>query len=164
MVLTDIEMKQRMKSYLNANRLYMNSIAIDAGTTVAAGWFENSKPDLFNYEYLNKILLDIIEDKIANDFDPTQLEQLDNMIEPIKTEVNRRWIYAGDPGDTIRLQAPIVLCKKPQKETIQNIISTIDEHAFGKDINIVPTNMNRRHIHQERYKSIVHESIRITSQ
>ena len=38
MVLADIEMKQRMKSYLNMNRLYMNSIAIDAGTTVA-GWF-----------------------------------------------------------------------------------------------------------------------------
>ena len=86
------------------------------------------------------------------------------MRESIKTKVNKRYIYAGDPGDTIRLQAPVVLCKKPQKETIQNIISTIDEHAFGKDINIVPTNMNRRHIHQERYKSIVHESIRITSQ
>lgn len=107
---------------------------------------------------------DIIEDKIANNFDATQLEQLNNMLEPIKTEVNRRWIYAGDPGNTIRLQAPVVLCKKPQKEMIQNIISTTDEHAFGHNINIVPTNLNRRHIHQSRYKAIVHESIRITAQ
>ena len=141
----------------------MNSIAIDADTTVIAGWFENAKPDLFNWGYLNESLTDIIKNKIANEFDPTQLEQLDNLSEPLKTEVNKRWIYAGDPGDTIRLQAPVVLCKKPQKETIQNIISTIAEHSFGTDINIIPTNMNRRHIHQNKYKSIVHESIRITA-
>ena len=86
MMLTNIKMKQRMKTYLNANRLYMNSTDIDASTMVVAGWFENAKPELFNYEYLNKQISDIFEHKIIHDFDSTQLEQLNNLKDPITTD------------------------------------------------------------------------------
>ena len=70
----------------------MNSMAIDADTMCIARRFENMKPELFKFKWLNKKLMEKINHITVHKFDSTQEEQLKNLSKPLKTKVDAQWI------------------------------------------------------------------------
>ena len=110
MVLFDTELKQEMKYYLESNKLYMNSAAIDADTLCTVGWFKNLRPDLVNFKSLKEKLMKHYDHTIMNQLDKTQKEQLNDLTDPIKVDVRFGVVKAGTKNHPLKHCAPVITC------------------------------------------------------
>ena len=150
-----------MKYYLESNKLYINSTAIDADTQYTAGWFKNPRPELVNFRSLHEELMKHYNNIMMNELDKMQKEQLNNLTNPIKFDVQSGLIKAGNKNHPLKLCAPVITCSCLQRFLLMNILSKIPRNAFGNRINVILTSM-KGHMHNDYYDAIVSKSIAIT--
>ena len=162
MLLSDVELKQRMKYYLASSKLYMNSTAIDANTLYTAGWIENLKPELANFKSIKEDLLDHFNQIKTTELDETQKKQLNEMTEPIHFAVRYGIIKIGPGNCPLIHRAPVITCDRSQRILLMSILSKVSQYLFGNGVGVIVVNM-KDIMHNNYYKEIVSRSIEVTS-
>ena len=141
----------------------MNSTAIDADTPYTAGWIENLKPELTNFQDIKEKLRIHYNRITTTEMDETQKRQLEEMTEPIQFDIRYGIIKVGPRDRPLIHHAPVIVCARPQRGLLTKILSKIPRHSFGNGVGVIAVDMQNL-MHDEYYEAIVSRSIESTSQ
>ena len=111
-----------MKYYLESHKLYMNNTAIDADTLYTAGWIENLKPELTNFQDIKENLRIHYNRITTTEMDETQKRQLEEMTEPIQFDVRYGIIKVGPRNRPLIHRAPVIVCARQQRGLLTKIL------------------------------------------